>query len=216
MTIKKGDFIEVEYTGKTAEEQIFDTTIESVAKEAGLNPKAAYKPAIICIGEGQLLKGLDDFLEGKELGKHSITLSPEKAFGKKDIKLMKLIPASKFKEARIQPHVGMEVNVDNHYGVVRSISGGRITVDFNHPLASKELTYDVEVKRLVEKPEEQVTSLLDNMGIHYHGVSMEGAKHVVIKVHDAFPEQFVQSLNQIITKLTKIETISYHVEKSDH
>jgi FKBP-type peptidyl-prolyl cis-trans isomerase 2 len=173
MAIKKGDFIEVEYTGKT-EGQVFDSTSEAVAKEAGLNPKATYKPAIICIGEGQLLKGLDEFLEGKELGKHTVTVPPEKAFGKKDAKLLKLIPASKFKAAKIQPFVGMEVNVDNHYGVVRSISGGRITVDFNHPLASKELTYEVEVKRMVEKPEEQVASLLDNIGVHHHGTTMEG------------------------------------------
>lgn len=218
MALTTGDFIELDYSGKLRDDgTLFDTTIESVAKEAGLNPKAEYKPTIICLGHGQLLRGLDTFLEGKEPGKHTVKLSPEEAFGKKDPKLLKLIPLKKFKEAKIEPYPGLDVNIDNHYGVVRSVSGGRVTVDFNHPLAGKELTYELEVKRKVEAPEEQVAALLDLAGVHHHGVTMEDEGEAVIAVHQALPQQVAESLNEMITKLTGIETVTYHVEAGhDH
>ncbi len=217
MAIKKGDFVELDYTGKLADDnKVFDTTIASVATSAGLNPKAQYKPVIICVGEGQLLKGLDEYLEGKEMGTHSVAIPAEKAFGKKDAKMLKLIPSKKFKEAKIDPFVGLEVNIDNQYGIVRSVSGGRVTVDFNHPLASKDLVYEVEVKRQVTKADEQVAALLDMIGMHHHGTSMEGEKHVVVKVHEALPQQVAESLNKMITKLTDVETVTYHVDKESH
>ena len=57
-----------------------------------------YGPIIVCLGEGQLLKGLEKELEGKEIGKeYTIELTPENALGKKDAKLIRLIPVSVFK-----------------------------------------------------------------------------------------------------------------------
>ena len=95
--IKKHDFVEVEYTGRLKEDDLlFDTTDVSKAKEAGLyDEKMEYGPVVVCIGEGQLLKGLEEELEGKETGKdYKIELGPEKAFGKKDAKLIRMIPRS--------------------------------------------------------------------------------------------------------------------------
>ncbi|MBR9693145.1 peptidylprolyl isomerase [Candidatus Woesearchaeota archaeon] len=216
MAIKKGDFIELDYTGKVKDGNIFDTTLDSVAKEHGLNPKAQYKPIIICVGEQQLLRGLDEYLEGKAMGKHTIEIAPEQGFGKKDTKLLTLIPASKFKNSKIRPVVGLEVNIDDHYGIIRSISGGRITVDFNHPLAGRDLTYEVEVKGLVTDPAKQVAALLDMASVHHHGVKMEGAKHAVVDMHEVPPPQFADAINKMVTRLTKVEDISYQAGKHDH
>jgi len=216
MAIEKGQFIELDYTGKLEDGTVFDTTSKAVAEKAGLNPKAQYKPAIICIGEAQLLPGLDEFLLSKGLGKHTCELPAEKAFGKKDAKLLKLIPLSKFKKAKIEPFPGLEVNIDNHYGIVRSVSGGRVTVDFNHPLAGKDLTYDLDAKRVVEDKAEQVAALLEMTGLHHHGVTMEGADHAVINVHNPLPQPVAESVNAMITRLTAVKTVSYHVDASGH
>ncbi len=212
MAIKNGDFIELDYTG-SFDGTIFDTTKEAVAKEAGLDPKAQYKPLIICVGEGQLLKGIDTFLEGKEPGSYHVTLQPEEAFGKKDGKLLKLIPKKKFTENKMTPVVGLEVNVDNHYGVIRSVSGGRVTVDFNHPLAGREVEYDLEVHGIVTDPARQVAALLDLAGVHHHGVTLEGKEHAVVTMHEVPPQPLAEMLNSMITKMTKVTTVSYQVEK---
>jgi len=214
-SIKNGDFIELDYTGRLADDgTVFDTTMEDVAQKAGLDPKAQYRPVIICVSEGQLLQGIDEYLKGKQFGKHTITLPPEKAFGKKDTKLLKLIPKQKFKESKLEPRVGLEVNVDNHYGVIRSVSGGRITVDFNHPLAGNALVYDVDVKGTVTDPAKQVEALLDAAGVHHHGVSMKGAKHAIVQMHAMPPQPVAEMLNKMITKVTAVETVSY--EAGEH
>ena len=68
--IKKHDFIEIEYTGKLEDGGVFDTTSEKVANENHIhNPQMKYGPVVICIGEHQVLKGIDDFLLDKEAGK---------------------------------------------------------------------------------------------------------------------------------------------------
>jgi FKBP-type peptidyl-prolyl cis-trans isomerase 2 len=216
-SIKKGDFVELDYTGKLTDDgRIFDTTRAADAATGGLDKHATYKPIVICLGEGQVLRGLDEFLEGKELGAYTCALSASQAFGKKDPKLLKLIAAKKFSEQKIQPFVGLEVNIDDHYGIVRSVSGGRVTVDFNHPLSGRDLAYDVELRRIVTQPHEQVAALLEMIGMHHHGVAMEGEGHVVIKLHSALPQPVAESINTMVTKLTAVKTVTYHVEAASH
>ena len=69
--IKKNDFVEVEFIAKTKDTgQVFDLTDEKIAKENkvyDLNYK--YKPIIVCIGQEDVIKGLDEALENKELNK---------------------------------------------------------------------------------------------------------------------------------------------------
>ncbi len=216
-TIKKGDFIELDYTGRLSEDnKVFDTTLLDVAEKEGFRARQGFRPTIICVGEGHLLPALDDFLVGKGLGKHSCSLEAERAFGKKDAKLLKLIPLQKFREAKVQPVQGLEVNIDGHYGVIRSVSGGRVTVDFNHPLAGKDVSYELDVKRVVEKKEEQAAALLEMMGLHHHGITMEGEQHLVIGVHSALPQAVAETVNRMVARLVKVKDISYHVDAAGH
>jgi FKBP-type peptidyl-prolyl cis-trans isomerase 2 len=148
--LKEGDFIEIDYTGKLKEENfVFDTTVESVAKQAGLDNKD-YRPVVICLGQGNVLAGLDKKLVGKEAGKeYDILLQPEEAFGKKNAALIQLMSTSKFRKDKVDPMPGMQVNIDGNIGIVKTVTGGRTLVDFNHPLSSKEVTYHVSIKRLI-------------------------------------------------------------------
>ena len=136
MVINKHDFLELEYSGKIKDtDDVFDTTVEKVAKDNNIfNSNIKYGPVIICVGEHQVITGLDEELIGKDLGKYTINIPMEKAFGKKDGKLLKLIPLRKFKKEKIQPMPGLQVQVDESTGIVKTVSGGRVIVDFNHPL----------------------------------------------------------------------------------
>ena len=162
--IKLGDFIELDYTARIKNNDIvFDTTIESDAKKHGIHsPKVTYKPLTIKVGEGHLVKGLDEFIVDKVPGKYSVDLIPEKAFGKKDAKLLRLVSIKEFHKNEIQPQIGLEVELDGNRGVVRTISGGRVIVDFNHPLSSQDIIYDLHIKSIVTDPKAKVAGAVRN------------------------------------------------------
>ncbi|MEK6859649.1 MAG: peptidylprolyl isomerase [Nanoarchaeota archaeon] len=158
-TLQKNDFIEIEFTGK-ANNEIFDTTDKEEAKKLGL--EADVKPLIVSIGNQMLLKGFDDSLEGKETGKkYSIKLSPEKAFGKRQPSLIKTMPIRVFHEKQMNPYPGMSVQLDDYIAKILSVSGGRVIVDFNNPMAGKEIEYDFTIKRKVDDSKEKINALQD-------------------------------------------------------
>ena len=99
------------------------------------------------------MKSLEDQIVGKKQAKHTFSINAEDAFGKKDAKMIQLIPMSKFRQQKIQPIPGLQLNIDGSFGVV-TVSGGRCLVDFNHPLAGKDLVYDVKINKIVEDDKE--------------------------------------------------------------
>lgn len=157
--VKKKDFVEIEFIGKNlTNNDIFDTNIKEEAKKINLeiNPK----PLIVCIGEGMLVKGFDEDLENKEIGKkYSIKLIPEKAFGKRQSQLVKMIPLKVFTEQKVYPQAGMSYALDNSVVKIVSVSGGRVMVDFNNPLAGKDIEYEYTIKRKIEDSKEKVNAL---------------------------------------------------------
>jgi len=159
MKVQKNDFVEIEFTGK-ANNEIFDTTNPDEAKSIGLDAKV--KPIIACIGKEMILKALDDELEGKEIGeKYSIHLMPEKAFGKRNPSLIKTVPLRIFREKNMNPAPGMVFQFDNQLAKIISVSGGRITTDFNNPLAGKEVDYDFKILKKVDDDKEKVNAIQD-------------------------------------------------------
>jgi len=144
--LAKGDFVELELTGTIAQ------TEQSFIEEKSL---------VICIGAGQLLPGLESALEGKEVGqKLELELKPEQAYGVRDTRLIQLVPLAKFAQNNINPIPGLQVNVDGLLATVRSVNGGRVLVDFNHPLAGKVLKFKIEIKRKVEDLKEKIKALM--------------------------------------------------------
>ena len=151
--IKEHDFVEIEYTGRIKEDgAVFDTTEENVAKENGLyDKKGNYSPIVICVGKNKILKALEEQIIGKETGnKYTFEIKRENAFGKKDAKLIRLIPTNKFRQQNIQPLPGLQLNIDGVFGVIKTVSGGRCLVDFNHPLAGKDIVYTVNLNKVVK------------------------------------------------------------------
>ncbi len=205
--IKKGDFVELDYDGYVKEENImFDTTDEKKAKENNIySQKSEYGKIIICVGEHQILKGIDKTLEGKEPGEYEIELTPEDAFGKKDSKLLKLIPSSAFKKADIQPMVGLQVNIDNAIGTIRSVNGGRIIVDFNHPLSGKDIKYSLKIDRIVEDDVEKVNSIISlALGVKDAKTEIKDGK-AAVKFNNAskLPDEVKTKLPEKITELVE-------------
>ncbi len=181
MAIKKSTFIEFDFIGKTSG-KIFDLTLKDAAEKEGIMQKDhKYEPLQVCAGEGQIIPGLDE-----ELLKHSVKdefevdITAEKAYGARNPNLIKLTPLSKFKDSEIMPFPGLQLNIDGATATVRSVNGGRVLLDFNHPLAGKTLHYWVRINRILEKDEEKLASMLKTtLGVPNPSIEIKEGKATV-------------------------------------
>ncbi len=145
--VKKYDFVEIQYTGSTkGDNVIFDKD-----------------EVTICVGQGSALKIIEDQIIGKEITKeYTFEIKSEDAFGRKDSSLIRLIQLNEFTNHKINPIPGLHINMDGIFGIVRTVSGGRCLVDFNHPLSSKDLVYNVKLKRIIDDDKEKIKALLNS------------------------------------------------------
>ncbi len=221
MTIKEKDFVEIEYTGKITEGNIvFDTTSQSDAKAAGIfNPQTTYKAMTICVGQGHVLKGIDKFLVGKEIGKeYAIDLTPEEGFGKKRADLIQLIATQKFKKHGVNPVPGLQVNIDNTIGLIKTVTGGRTLVDFNHPCAGKNLNYKIKITKAVtdskQKVQAMATMLLGNQFITSIDVQDNNATiTLMFKLPEELSAKMTEKIKECVSELLEIH---YLEKKQDH
>lgn len=161
MTIQKGDFIKVSYTGKKADDgSVFDTTDEEIAKANNIfNQNRKYGDIVVIAGVGHIVTGLDEDFIGKEVGySGSVTIPPEKAFGPRNPELIESIPIKNFREP---PKVGMTVQFGDRIGTVIRVLGRMAWVDFNRYLAGQTITYDYEIKEKIEDVEKKVLGILE-------------------------------------------------------
>lgn len=176
--MQKGEFVRISYIGRVNGE-IFDLTDEDVAKrEKIFNPRIKYKPVPVIVGAGFVIPGLDEELEKMKVGeKKKVTIPAEKAFGQRKKELVKVVPESAFKKQNFKPKAGLIVDFSGTKGRIQSVSAGRVRVDFNHPLAGKDLEYEIEIKEKITDKKEQVNAVLDFFGFPIMGVSID--KNVV-------------------------------------
>ena len=208
MKLKKGDFIEIDYVGKIREEdKIFDLTDEKLARENKIyNEDHKYKPVIICLGYNDIIPGLDEELINKELGKYKIEIKSEKAFGKKTYELIKLVPNSVFNNENIKPFSGLQVNIEGLIGIIRSVSGGRSLVDFNHPLSGKNLVYDVDIKRIVVDLNEKLSSLLElKLGKEIKFEIIGSKLEIKFDLDKKLQEQLTQEIKSKVNEIKEVE-----------
>ncbi|MCL2135599.1 MAG: peptidylprolyl isomerase [Candidatus Bathyarchaeota archaeon] len=163
MTFQKGDFILINYTGKVKEtNEVFDTTYEEVSKNERLHKEGEiYEPRLVVIGEGWVLKALDDALLDIETEKlTSVEIPAENAFGKRDANKIKTIPLRQLLAKEINPTIGARIEFQGKMATVRSVGAGRVLLDFNPPLAGKTLIYEVIVQKKLDSNEEKILSII--------------------------------------------------------
>ncbi len=221
MPVKNGDFILANYTLKIKEtSETVGTTIESVAKEAKLyHGEERYEPFFIIVGEGWVPKGLDEALTGFEVGKAStLELSPEKGYGVRDPKKVRLVPLRKFTAEGLTPVPGLQVNMDGKTAQVRSVGAGRVQVDYNHPFAGKTLVYDLTVEKIIETDEDKVRKLahkrIPPVDQEKFNIKIDEGKLEVEIPEEAFFLEGLQVAKQTVTAdvgkyIPKIETVTF-------
>ncbi|MGD1836209.1 MAG: FKBP-type peptidyl-prolyl cis-trans isomerase [Nitrososphaeraceae archaeon] len=163
MTIKKGSLILLDYTAKIKDnDEIFETTREDDAKKSNLyDPTKGYEPRLISVGEGWVLKGLDDSLSNANIGdKLSIELTPDKAFGERDSNKVRMIAQRKLGDKAAEIKIGDVVEIEDRTGIIRYVGSGRVQIDYNHRLAGRILVYDVNIVKQVETSDDKVKYLI--------------------------------------------------------
>lgn len=150
-TVKKGNYILIEYTGKFEDGTIFDTTSKEKATEAGVyDPEKEYKPFFLRVYTGQVIKGIDDaVLEMKEGEEKVLKIPPEEAYGIYKDYLVQKIPLARL-ELETPPEVGKIITTPAGREIrVLDTTETHATVDFNHWLAGKTLILEIKIVSIV-------------------------------------------------------------------
>ena len=207
--LQQKDFVEIEFTGKIKDGDIFDSNIKEDLEKANINVKA--KPFIFRIGEGMFLKGVEDFLIGKEFGKkYELELTPENAFGNRNSKLIQIMPIKIFMQQKINPVPGAVFNFDGRIAKILSVSGGRVIVDFNNPMAGKTVFYRVNSLRKVEDLNEKIESFINFLFKRDLKFEVKDKK-IIIEVEKAmvkFVELFKEKFKDIFDMNLEVRELS--------
>lgn len=163
MPLEKGSLILVDYTAMVKDTgEVIDTTREDDAKKYNVYENdRLYEPRLVAVGEGWVLKGFDEALMSANINEDiTVEIPAEKAFGARDPNKVRLIPLRKLGDKANEARVGDTIEMDNRVGIIRSISSGRVQVDFNHRLAGRAIIYSFKVVKKLEDDREKVVALI--------------------------------------------------------
>jgi peptidylprolyl isomerase len=139
--VKSGDTVRVHYHGKLNDGSTFDSS-------------EGRDPLEFTVGSGQVIKGFDEAMLNMQPGeKKTVNIPVEQAYGKRNDDMMMEYPKSEF-PADMKPEVGMELHMSDNMGnvfpvVIEAVNDETVILDANHPLAGKDLTFDLELVSIV-------------------------------------------------------------------
>ncbi len=189
MGFREGDFILIDYSVRIKETgNLVDTSNEELAKKENIyDSEKVYGPILVVVGRGWINSVVEEELKNMNVGEEKeIEVPPEKAFGERDPSKVRVFNIREFRRRGIDVRVGEVLDFGGVKGVVKSITGGRVVVDFNHPLAGKTLIYRVKVVAKLEDLVDKVRALaIRHLGIpgdELDIVYKSDEKEVLIKI----------------------------------
>jgi FKBP-type peptidyl-prolyl cis-trans isomerase 2 len=215
--MQKGDFLMIEYVGRIASTgEVFDLTDEEVARKEGIHdPKAKYGPNLVILGSGMTTPGVEKQLMEMKVGEErEFDVNQEQGFGKRDPQLIKIVSYQKFISQKINPVPGIMVNIDGRHARIQSVSGGRVRIDFNSPLAGKDLHYKLKISSKLTAPQDQSQAFIDYYGINAKSVFSEGKLTVTsdTQLHETIQKVLDREIRKWIKQVKKIEFKSQKVK----
>ena len=135
--VKQGDTVQVNYTGKLQDGTVFDTSYDR-------------HPIQFTLGKGQLIAGFEQAMLGMNAGeKKTVVIPPDQAYGQRLAEKIVAVERSCL-PADMSPEVGqrLEITQENDQTALVTVAGiseTSITLDSNHPLSGKDLTFELEL-----------------------------------------------------------------------
>ena len=212
MAFENLDMVKVELD-MYANGKLVQTSNEEKAKQHGIEAKE-FGPQIMVIGSKAIVEKLDEDMLKAEVGKErKLSLSVEEAFGRRNKEYIKTFPKKSFDEQKVRPVPGMTYDFNGMYGTVKSVVGGRVMVDFNNPLAGKDIEIDYKIVEQVNDTKEKFDFVLQKLlNIPENMVEVQANdKEVTLKVPDqllGMKDQLEQTLKSYIKNYDQY-TISF-------
>lgn len=138
---KYGDTVQVHYTGQLADGTVFDSSVER-------------EPLEFTIGSGQVILGFENAVRGMKVGeKKTVTIPADEAYGPRRDEQVAEISRERL-PADMTPEVGQQLIMRQADGteivvVITEVSDEMVTIDANHPLAGKDLTFEIELVKIL-------------------------------------------------------------------
>lgn len=135
--VKDGDTVKVHYTGTLEDGAVFDTSQER-------------EPLEFTIGRGQIIPGFEKAVIGMDEGDSAtVDIPSDKAYGAVREDLIISVPKDQLPD-EVEPQIGMQLQVNQPDGKpipvrITEIEETELTLDANHPLAGKDLTFEIEL-----------------------------------------------------------------------
>ena len=142
--VKNGDKVKVHYHGRFTDGTTFDSS-------------EGREPLEFTVGEGNVIKGFDEGVMGMSIGdKKTVSIQAGDAYGDKNDDMLVEFPKEQF-PPDMNPEVGMQLNITNGNGqvilvTIVEVKEDSVILDANHPLAGKDLVFDIELVSIVNKP----------------------------------------------------------------
>jgi peptidylprolyl isomerase len=141
MTAQQGDTVRVHYRGTLDDGREFDASF-------------GREPLEFTLGAGEVIAGFDRAVTGLAPGQsRTAHLSAEEAYGPYREEMVLKVPREQF-PAGITPEAGQQLELAQEDGrripvLVAAVSEDTVTLDANHPLAGRDLTFEVELVEIV-------------------------------------------------------------------
>jgi peptidylprolyl isomerase len=138
---KSGDTVRINYTGRLDDGTVFKTS-------------CGYKPLEFRIGKSSLIPAFQETVVGMKPGKsRTVKIVAGEAYGPRHEQMVVAVDRNKFPE-NVKPYVGLELDICQQSGKVSlvkviDVSECSVTLDANHPLAGKDLIFDIELVEIV-------------------------------------------------------------------
>lgn len=159
LTVQDGQVVSMEYTLK----------VDGVVTDSS----EGREPLEYIHGSGNIIPGLEREMTGMTVGESKdVKVSPAEGYGEQDASAFMDVPRDQF-PAEIPMEVGTELQVQNQsgqpmYARIDQVDGQNVRLDFNHPLAGKDLHFNVKVVGLREAtPEEKQHGHVHSSGHHH-------------------------------------------------
>lgn len=140
--VEQGDLVHVHYTGTLEDDSVFDTS-------------EGREPLAFEAGAGDVIPGFDEGVIGMREGQRKrIVVPPEAGYGPWRPELLTQVERGAVGDQQVLPGMAVRVSTDDDVldATITEVGDDTITLDFNHPLAGKVLTFEVTVVR-IEAPE---------------------------------------------------------------
>lgn len=134
---KQGDTVRIHYTGTLNDGTTFDSS-------------EGRDPLEFTVGTGQIIPGLEKAIPGMNVGeKKKVEVPCAEAYGEREPGAMQTVPRDQIPE-EIEVKPGLQLQVQTPQGqvmpvTVAEVSESEVTLDANHPLAGRDLTFDIEL-----------------------------------------------------------------------